>query len=196
MLRLLLLSAVLFSSSAYGQGSFLFDLNAYFFQKKEERSNSAGTTVNKYESNYQFLGLGICFQNGPWCFGGKYLRGDLGGKNDNGLLDGSIVLEGFGLSAGYVADGFVAQATYLIDAEKRFGDDSLGGNASLEYPASEAYMLDLGYGFNAGGFLFGPNLKWFQFKYKKRTLNGQSQDLLTTEKDDYLLPMLSIWTFF
>ncbi|SMF76188.1 hypothetical protein [Pseudobacteriovorax antillogorgiicola] len=194
--RLLLVIAFAWSSSSFAQEGFMLDFNAFYFQKKEERSNTAGTETIDYETEYLFLGLGICYRTGPWCFGGKYLRGEIGNINNNGILDGNIELEGFGASLGYVADGFVGQATYLFEAEKRFGDSGIGGNTNTEYPAKEALMVDLGYGFNIGSTFFGPNLKWFQFKYDKRTVNGQSESLARTEKDEYLLPMFSIWTFF
>ena len=183
-------------TSSWAQEGFMLDANAFYFQKEEERSDNSGTTVTNYDTQYLFLGLGICYLSGPWCFGGKYLRGEIGATNSNGLLDGSVELEGFGASAGYVADGFAAQLTYLFQAEKRFGDGGLGGNTTLEYPAKEAFMLDIGYGFNAGSVFFGPNLKWFQFKYDERTINGQSQSLNGEETETYLLPMFSIWTFF
>ena len=194
MLRIILALFCLSSSSVFAQA--MLDVNAFYLEKEEQRSSNDGTQTYEYTNQQLFFGLGICFQTDVWCFGGKYLRGEIGGKNHSGLLDGSVELEGFGVSAGYVGAPFFAQLTYFIEAEKRYGDGGLGGDTNEEYPAETAYMLDIGYGFNVGSIFFGPNLKWFQFKYTQRTLNGQTQSLLRTEKDIYLMPMFSMWTFF
>ena len=194
--RFVLLVIMLYSCASFAQEGFMLDLNAFYFQKEEHRS-SLNDTLIKYDSEYMFLGLGICYRTGPWCFGGKYLRGEIGSKNDSGFLDGSIELEGlFGLSVGYIMNGFVAQASYFFEAEKRLGDAGIGGDTTIEYPAKQGLMFDLGYGFNIGSTFFGPMVKWFRFRYDKRTVGGQEQSLVNEEKDEYILPMFSIWNYF
>ena len=84
MLKLLIWVTLVTSGAAYGQEGFFMDGNLFYFQKEEERSNNAGTATNEYSTENLFLGLGICYRTGSLCFGGKYLRGEIGAKNSSG----------------------------------------------------------------------------------------------------------------
>ncbi len=192
-----LLTGLLLSSAAFAQnGGVVLDISAFYFQTNDERASADGSSTTKYEQSYLFWGLGICYQFAPFCIGGKYFTGEIGTLNSNGIIDGSIEYEGFGVSAGYVNNGWSLQLAYLLDAEKRIGDAGFGGDTAIEYPAKQAYLVDIGYGFNMGSFLAGPMLRVSEFSYKKRVINGQSQALPATEKDGYQMPMLAIWAFF
>lgn len=190
--NIFILFALLMGQSAYGQ-RILIDANAFYFQKEEQRSNAAGTQTINYETQYLFLGLGGCYQIFPWCFGLKYLQGDIGSINNNGLLDGGIEFSGLAVSGGYTADNLFLQASLFLNGKKTLQD---GTSNATEYPAKFGYMVDLGYGFSSGSLLFGPSIKIFKFTYDERTVSGQKESLSTEESDRYVMPMFSIWTYF
>lgn len=177
-------------------GGIVLDVSAFYFQATDERASSDGSSSTKYEQSYLFWGLGACYQFAPICLGAKYFTGEIGTLNNSGIIDGSIEYEAFGVSAGYVNNGWSIQLSYLFDAEKRIGDAGFGGDTTIEYPANQAYLADIGYGFNMGSYWVGPLFRISEFSYDERTVNGESQDLAQTEKDGFQMPMLAIWGFF
>ncbi|NRA64893.1 MAG: hypothetical protein HRU19_10455 [Pseudobacteriovorax sp.] len=187
---------LLFSKSAFGQANSLtLDLAAFYFQTKEERANNNGDTT-KYEQSYLFYSLGLCYRFTTFCLGGKYYSGEIGSLNSSGIVDGQLEYEGFGVTFGAFPDNWSLQLTYFLSAEKRIGDAGFAGDTNIEYPAKQAYLIDIAYGFKAGSFSVGPMLRISEFSYDKRTVAGVESSLANTEKDSMQMPMVAFWMGF
>lgn len=170
----------------------MLDVNAFYFDTEGVRNNSSNTGTYKTNSQYLFYGLGLCYKTGEFCFGAKYIKGDLGSKLTDDPTDSSLEYQATGLGAGYIGQEFFAQIHYLFDGKK----ESKASTGGLSYPVAEGWMVDLAYGFPVGGLMIGPMLKWVEFRYDKVESNGQSQSLNKQESDTFTMPMFSLWTFF
>lgn len=191
------------TSPLLAQAKYTVDISAFYLNLGESRTLQAGdgsTYTRTTTTTHQFYGLGFCYVSGIWCFGAKYMAGEreaeISDSNSNSTGVSTIELSGYGVTVGYQGQQAMAHATYLFSAEKRLGDTdaaALGGDTRVEYPASMAYILDLGYAIPLQGVRIGPLLRITHFEYKERTVSGQSYSLDRTEKDDFIVPHFALW---
>jgi len=182
-------------------GKLNVNLGLFVFEHKNEApdlSDPEGAgNPQKVENKWQFLTLGGCFDfNDGFCGGLKLTDGTLVNKTNSGKTE--TKWSGLGVSLGYIDDGgFSGIFTYFFDGKKELKSD----NFKISYTESQAYQLDLGYGFKVQSVKVGPMLSIIHFDFAKVKSSGFGAGNIDStikpkEKDDFIIPSFAVWADF
>ena len=190
------------SPSVKAEGNLTASLSLFYFTESSTRnsSNAGAPYAVKVKDSYLWSAIGACYQLSPVCLGLKYLQADIETKSSANRCAGRVLtrFSGPGISLGYASTTVVAQVNWLVNASKSVDNEDLSrvgssGSAAVRYPAKQAYMLDLGYGFPVGSVRMGPLLSVLNFSYEKLVFSGQTVSLAAAERDEFLVPQVALW---